>query len=225
MKKSTFRGAAAALLLLAMAASASAQTKDWKQSKRWEHNVYQGIGLSRKFIGEDKQTVALHVGYAVSYLIAPRWNIMPGVGLRVKAFGSDNNYAGSCASTYIDIPILLQYHFNKNTREGIVAECGPVLSFLAHSEKYSTGWEHVAYDKNEYRNFDLGLQPAVYYETGNWRFGVQSHIGLIDTKCKYRKPYDHEHGFGQYEDPRYDDPRLTHRYYAFDVVATINYHW
>ena len=87
-------------------------------------------------------------------------------------------------------------------------------------------WSQHPFDgKQEYRKFDLGVRPAVYYETKNWRFGVQSHVSLLDTKCKYHPPYDWEHGFGQFYDERYFDPKLGHRYYALDIVATICYHW
>lgn len=220
MRTSFLHGIIASLLLWSMASSAVAQPK------QWEHNFYQGIGLANKFIGEDNQTLALHVGYGINYSIATRWSLMPGLTLRVKAFGRNNDFAGSCASTYLDFPLLLQYHFDKDRRNGVVIECGPVVSFLLHGEKHSAqSSENVASGKAEYRDFDLAFRPAVYYETGNWRFGVQSYISVLDTKCKYRPPYDHEHGFGTFYDERYDDPRITQGYHAFDVVATINYRW
>lgn len=107
MIKSFLRGFFASFLLLSMTASASAQTKTWR------HSLYQGIGLSNKLNDEDKQTVALRIGYAVSYTIAPRWAVTQGVALRLKGFGKDCYFAGNCSSTYIDLPLLLQYHFNK----------------------------------------------------------------------------------------------------------------
>lgn len=224
MDKSRYiQSAFALLVLLCLPASARAQ------SKRWEHNIYQGMGWVNKFVKEDEQNIALHVGYGINYHIDSRWSLMPGVGLRLKGFGHDNENAGNCSSTYIDFPILVQYHFGGEKRQGIVLECGPVLSFRAHGEKYHGGADwwlpHPFNGKQEYRKFDLGVRPAVYYETKNWRFGVQSHVSLLDTKCKYHPPYDWEHGFGQFDDERYFDSKLGHRYYAFDIVATICYHW
>lgn len=108
MIKSFLRGFFASFLLLSMMASASAQTKTWG------HSLYQGVGLSNKLNDEDKQTVALRIGYAVSYTIAPRWAITQGVALRLKGFGKDSYFAGNCSSTYIDLPLLLQYHSTKN---------------------------------------------------------------------------------------------------------------
>lgn len=193
-----------------------------QQKKLWEHNIYQGIGMVKSGFSFDHQTIALHVGYGFSYTIAPRWSIMPGVGLRIKAFRHDDRSKVNCASTYMDIPLLLQYHFSKNREKGVMVQCGPVVSFRMH-----TGTHKYQFIKGEdmFRKFDFAVQPGVYYELKNWRFGVQSHIGLIDTKSKYPKPYDFEHGFGQYDLSYYDDPDLTKSYFSLDVVATICYHW
>ena len=106
MNKSRYiQSAFALLVLLCLPASARAQ------SKRWEHNIYQGMGWVNKFVKEDEQNIALHVGYGINYHIDSRWSLMPGVGLRLKGFGHDNENAGNCSSTYIDFPILVQYHF------------------------------------------------------------------------------------------------------------------
>lgn len=206
MKKSFYRKTANALVLLGFTASLSAQTK------RWEHNLYEGVGVVNKFDDADEQTIAFRVGYGLNYYITPKWSVMPGVALRVKALGKENSYSGNCASTYIDVPLLAQYHLGGDKRQGLVVECGPVLSFLAHGEVYSgTGWHpwHPYEGEKMYKSFDVGIRPAVYYETRNWRFGVQSHIGLLDVKREYTL-------YGN---------RLGEAYHAFDVVATINYHW
>lgn len=105
MNKSRYiQSAFALLVLLCLPASARAQ------SKRWEHNIYQGMGWVNKFVKEDEQNIALHVGYGINYHIDSRWSLMPGVGLRLKGFGHDNENAGNCSSTYIDFPILVEYH-------------------------------------------------------------------------------------------------------------------
>lgn len=158
MNKSRYiQSAFALLVLLCLPASARAQ------SKRWEHNIYQGMGWVNKFVKEDEQNIALHVGYGINYHIDSRWSLMPGVGLRLKGFGHDNENAGNCSSTYIDFPILVQYHFGGEKRQGIVLECGPVLSFRAHGEKYHGGADwwlpHPFNGKQEYRKFDLGVRP------------------------------------------------------------------
>lgn len=158
MNKSRYiQSAFALLVLLCLPVSACAQ------GKRWEHNIYQGMGWVNKFVKEDEQNIALHVGYGINYHIDSRWSLMPGVGLRLKGFGHDNENAGNCSSTYIDFPILVQYHFGGEKRQGIVLECGPVLSFRAHGEKYHGGADwwlpHPFNGKQEYRKFDLGVRP------------------------------------------------------------------
>lgn len=210
MKKSFYRKTASALVLLSFAASLSAQTK------RWENNIYEGIGIVNKLEkGDDKQNLAIQVGYGINYYITPKWSVMPGAAFRFKTRLSGHD-GGTFASTYIDIPLLAQYHSQRNDREAIVFECGPVLSFLAHGDTYSNGsWFpfHPFQGEKEYKNFDLGVRPAIYYEIGHLRLGLQSFIGLLDTKRKY--PHS------EY----YDSEKDEKSYHTFSVMATISYHW
>ena len=122
--------ATSTLLLAVISTSISAQPQ------RWEHNLYEGVGVVNKFEDNDDQKTAFHVGYGLNYYITPNWSVMPGVALRFKALGKDNGNSGNCASTYIDVPLLVQYHFGGDKRKGMVVECGPVVSFLAHSNTY-----------------------------------------------------------------------------------------
>lgn len=167
-----------------------------------------------KFEDNDDQKTAFHVGYGLNYYITPHWSVMPGVALRFKALGKDNGNSGNCASTYIDVPLLVQYHFGGDKRKGMVVECGPVVSFLAHSNtydgKYWNTWNPYEGEKM-YKHFDVGIRPAVYYETGHWRFGVQSHVGFLDIKRKFPdRPYA---------------SFFDNKYHAMSLVATVNYHW
>ncbi|MBF1529054.1 MAG: PorT family protein, partial [Prevotella salivae] len=58
--------------------------------------------------------------------------------------------------------------------------------------------------KKIYKNFDFGIQPGVYYQTGkHWRFGVQAHIGFCDMLKKY---------------PEVNDSKRLN-----DVAATVNF--
>lgn len=96
----------------------------------------------------------------------------------------------------------------------MVVECGPVVSFLAHSNtydgKYWNTWNPYEGEKM-YKHFDVGIRPAVYYETGHWRFGVQSHVGFLDIKRKFPdRPYA---------------SFFDNKYHAMSLVATVNYHW
>lgn len=210
-------------LLLAFVFLIGAGLTSSAQQKRWEHNLYFGIGWVNKLYDADNQTTAIHIGYAINHYLDARWSVKPGIAIRMKDLGGDDYHTGNNASTYIDIPLLAQYHFSGDKRKGVVAEFGPVISFLAKGKKYDD-WE-VTGGSPKVRDFDLGLQPAIYYETGNWRLGIQSHISLLDTKCKYTRPYDFEHDFNQNPDPRWEDSRWKDSYYAFDIVATFNYFW
>lgn len=184
------------------------------QTKRWEHNAYIGVGRVNKFDYADNQTTAFHAGYGINYYLTPYWSIMPGIGVRAKIFGSDSGNTGNCEAIYLNMPIAAQYHFSGNNRKGFVAECGVVFSLLTSSPKY-VGYEwmpsHPFRGQKLYKCYDFGIQPGAYYETQNWRFGVQSYIGLTDIKRKYPIYY----GSNEINDP----------YHFFDVVATISYHW
>ena len=210
MKKIIFHIATISLFLIFVENSSTAQTK------RWEHNIYTSMGVVNKFDDYDHQRTAFHVGYGINYYFSSKWSVMPGVALRWKTLGNDNDISGNCTATHIDIPMLAQYHFGGDTRKGIVLECGPVISFLAHGRRYKIQdlcpGPFFSGEKM-YKNFDLGIQPAAYYETSRWRFGVQSHIGLLDIKRKYPS------GIGNY------NSNLAKSYHSFDLVATINYHW
>ena len=85
--------ATSTLLLAVISTSISAQPQ------RWEHNLYEGVGVVNKFEDNDDQKTAFHVGYGLNYYITPHWSVMPGVALRFKALGKDNGNSGNCAST------------------------------------------------------------------------------------------------------------------------------
>ena len=116
MKTTIFCGLIATCLLAGSAIPGSAQ------NKRWEHNLYEGVGMAKKFDSHDNQTVAFHVGYGINYYLSSKWSVMPGVAVRAKALGHNSQHTGNCASTYIDVPLLAQYHFGGEKRQGIDLE-------------------------------------------------------------------------------------------------------
>lgn len=111
--------ATSTLLLAVISTSISAQPQ------RWEHNLYEGVGVVNKFEDNDDQKTAFHVGYALNYYITPHWSVMPGVALRFKALGKDNGNSGNCASTYIDVPLLVQYHLAGTNAKGWLSSVAP----------------------------------------------------------------------------------------------------
>lgn len=89
MKTTIFCGLIAACLLAGSAIPGSAQ------NKRWEHNLYEGVGMAKKFDSHDNQTVAFHVGYGINYYLSSKWSVMPGVAIRAKALGTIADIRGT----------------------------------------------------------------------------------------------------------------------------------
>lgn len=89
MKTTIFCGLIATCLLAGSAIPGSAQ------NKRWEHNLYEGVGMAKKFDSHDNQTVAFHVGYGINYYLSSKWSVMPGVAIRAKALGHNSGYTGA----------------------------------------------------------------------------------------------------------------------------------
>ena len=173
-----------------------------------EHNIYAGVGVSNTFESGDKQNTALRLGYGLNCNFSSHWSVMPGVELRLKTLGYGEDGAGSYTAVHTGIPLLMQYHFSGSQRQGVMVECGPVFSFLIYGEEYAFDpyLKNPLDGKKEYKNFDLGLRPGVYYESNHWRFGVHSHIGLLNSKREYT-------------------PFVTDSYHAFDITAVVNFYW
>ena len=164
-------------------------TTSYAQKKHFEHNLYIGLGgvTSTPF---DDGSYAFRMGYGLNCHVSGHWSIMPGIGYRARFQIGDTDpgvYAYDCS--YIDVPVLVQYHLMNNPRKsGLVVELGPVFSFLTSNATHYNDADpgDALNDKDVYRLFDLGLQPGVYYQLGrHWRLGVQGHIGLLDVIKKY----------------------------------------
>lgn len=187
-----------ALMLLCMAAS----------SRTIEHNLYFGFGAA-KSVDRFDSPCALHVGYGANIYFSNNWSVMPGIAFRTKFdTGNDAVAKGASDCSFIDVPIVAQYHFSGADRNGFVAELGPVFSFITSNqtvaimdENYKEGTAGM------FKHFDLGLQPGIYYQLGrHWRLGVQAHLGLLNISK-------------QIQDIKQDS------YHFNDVVATINFHF
>lgn len=179
------------------------------QKKTIEHNFYLGVGVANMM--EGGVYYASCVGYGLNYYLSPHWSVMPGVGYRGR-FG--NPFASAMIGkeyydcSFLDVPVLVQYHQHASEENGWVAELGPVFSILA-----SNDYHYVDADptdelngKKVYRNFDFGIQPGIYYQVGkHWRFGVQAHVGFLNIVKKY--------------------PNMSETLYTHDVMATVNFHF
>lgn len=174
---------------LALLICMSAFTVADAQEKHWEHNIYIEFGGAKSFSdGEDPY--AFHIGYGLNYYIDKHWSVMPGISYRAKfKWGDTDDGASDYDCSYIDIPIVGQYHLNFFRHSGVVFEVGPVFSFRASGNEYynDLGTYEPWDSKQIYKSFDVGIQPAVYYQAGrHWRIGVKGHIGLINQCKKYQ---------------------------------------
>ncbi len=190
-----------AVLLTAIATSA--------QNKRWENNFYLSTGFTNSYYGEDGDVAAWHMGYGLNYYINDRWSVMPGIAWRVKyGLGYIDDGSPSSECQWIDVPLLAQYHLGLKgqSRYGFVFEAGPVLSFLASNDYYYNDANPTdpVNGAPEYKHFDLGLEPAVYFELKHWRWGLKYHVGLLDTKRL---------------------PGATDSYHYQDVTLVVNFHF
>lgn len=158
------------------------------QEKHWEHNFYIDFGRANSFINGD-DPYAFHVGYGLNFYIDKKWSVMPGIAYRTKFDPGDaDEGAGNYDCSYFDIPIVAQYHLNLFRYSGLVFEFGPVFSFRTSGNQYymDADPDDPLQGKQIYKNFDFGLQPAVYYQAGrHCRIGVKGHIGLTDICKKY----------------------------------------
>lgn len=190
-----------AVLLTAIATSA--------QNKRWENNFYLSSGFTNSYYGEDGDVAAFHLGYGLNYYFNDRWSAMPGIAWRVKyGLGYIDDGSPSSECQWIDVPLLAQYHLGLKgqSRYGFVFEAGPVLSFLASNDYFFNDANPTdpVNGAPEYKHFDLGLEPAVYFELKHWRWGVKYHVGLLNTKRL---------------------PGATDSYHYQDVTLVVNFHF
>lgn len=178
------------------------------QGKRIEHNFYIGLGYATEFADEEAP-IAFHVGYGLNYYLTRHWSVMPGIGYRAKfEVGDVTGKEGAYDCSYIDIPVLIQYHLSNPRKSGLVVECGPVFSFIASNNQYYNDVNpyHPLNDKDIYRSFDFGLQPGIYYQMGkHWRLGLQGHVGLLNLEKDY--------------------PGVSGSYHFHDLTATLNFHF
>lgn len=169
----------------------------YSQTKSWEHNAYVGIGYVNGINDDDNYHFAIHLGYGINHYFTEHWSLMPGVGIRLKLSSgnssSDGNNNSSC--TFLDIPILAQYHLSPQGSNGFVFEAGPVFSFLVNNDAI----HYRSLDDGEiktvdiFKSFDVGVRPAVYYQLGKVRLGVQAHFGLLDIRKEYPRLEDSYH--------------------------------
>lgn len=153
------------------------------QEHKIEHNFNLGVGVAS--LAKYNVHYSLRIGYGLNYYLAENWSIMPGVSYRTvfeDPFKGDVVGVESDDCSFIDVPVLLQYHQHARGEKGFVAELGPVFSFLTSNSTHyvDADPQDELNHKKMYKSFDFGIQPGVYYQTGkHWRFGVQASHRLL----------------------------------------------
>lgn len=182
----------------------------YAQEKKWEHNVSAGIGAFFSKAGkESRNGVAFKLGYGLNYYFSEHWSVMSGVSYREvieKAFESTNDGVNDDHFTFIDVPIIAQYHIG-NGNGSWTFGLGPVFSFCVGNTSY-----YINADPSDPRNkldkcksFSLALQPSVAYQFAkHWKVGLEGHLNLTDMKNK-------------------DDIYLNGRRHIHHVAATIGF--
>lgn len=77
------------------------------------------------------------------------------------------------------MPVDFQYHLSGKW-EGWALELGPVFSFALDRDKYyiDADPQSSLNGQGKIKTFHLGLQPGILYQTGKFRVGIESNIGL-----------------------------------------------
>lgn len=187
------------LLIFALTAPALTAKAQNTRGNYWEHNVYVDFGGPNGFTSGD-DSYSLHVGYGVSYYLSKQWSAAAGIAYRTKFEpGDSDDGEGNYDCSFVDIPLLMQYHLGLFGHSGLVFELGPVVSILASNSQYYIDSDPASplSGKDIYRYFDLGLQPGVYYQAGkHWRIGIKGHVGLLNIE----RQYPTSHGSYHYTD-------------------------
>ena len=134
------------------------------QEHKIEHNFNLGVGVAS--LAENNVHYSLRIGYGLNYYLAENWSVMPGVSYRTvfdDPSKGDIDGIGSDDCSFIDVPVLLQYHQHARGEKGFVAELGPVFSFLTSNSTYyvDADPQDELNDKKMYKSLDFGIQPGV----------------------------------------------------------------
>lgn len=178
--------------------------------KRFEHNVFASAGLFIDHSRYDNCTgLSVRLGYGLNYYFTDHISVMPAVAVRnvsENTFSDSEEGADDDFFTFLDIPIILQYHFS-GKGDGWVVGFGPVFSFALDRDKYYLDAipQSPLDGQSKIKTFHLGLQPGILYQTGKFRVGIESNIGLQNI--------ENRHGLS------------SGSKYIHDIVASVYFHF
>ncbi|WP_455537105.1 outer membrane beta-barrel protein [Prevotella koreensis] len=171
----------AALIVLVITTTVSAQ------EKRWEHNIYTGVGLFVEDYDYGSETgLSSKIGYGLNYHINEKLSVMPGIawrGLMTGIFRSGEVGSQIDDFEYIDIPVIVQWHGIAKNKKWILG-LGPVFSFCVSGSEYYIDHDpkHPLNGLNVAKKFNFGMQPSIMYKMGKWRIGLEGNIGLMNVR-------------------------------------------
>lgn len=172
------------LLILSIACvSMMAQENNDLNFKRWEHNIYVGIG--RPFFSEqnfnfDDIPLTGKIGYGLNYYLTSRHSLQTGVSYYFSAEHVFDSSDGGNDEFYefLDIPLLYQYHVQDN-KNIISFGIGPVLSFVMNDQDLYIDAIPITI-KDVSRRFNLLVQPSVRFKHKHFIIGLEGNIGLLN---------------------------------------------
>jgi len=161
------------------------------QEGQIEHTIYVGGGYFWESRGSGAQTVtgaSLKIGYALDYFITHNLSVMPGIALRSEmegGFGDSDDGAADYDFTFLDIPVMLRYHFGEGSRWAVGV--GPAFSYAIHRDEIyndADPSDPIA-GQPVIKKTDFALHLNICYKLNHWRLGIDSRIGLTDVAMKY----------------------------------------
>ncbi|MBO7595385.1 MAG: hypothetical protein J6T12_10465 [Salinivirgaceae bacterium] len=169
----------AAVLLLSCTIGSHAQ--------KLENDLFVSLG---RFIEADTDTIGTtkgqtkKIGYGLNFYLTDNYSVMAAV---VSHFDTEKSIFESAKYTFIDVPILFQYHTTNNGVGNLMLGCGPVISKCIHNDYYETDdSRHGLNHKKKIKEVNFSLMPCIAYEMQILRFQIDANIGLRDMKRQYK---------------------------------------
>lgn len=154
------------------------------QTKRFDHNIQLGVGVSGSNSGDVGLSTKL--SYGLDIAISPSWSIMPSIGHQVL-----NEYIFYFGMVGGDYDIFEMATFSIAPRfhkDGVNIGLGPYCSWIFDGDTYYIDADPTdpLNDKTEIKSFDYGIQPSISFDVRkHWRFGLEATIGLPNVMIQY----------------------------------------
>ena len=166
----------------------------YAQENPLRHYIKGGVGPFFDKQSHNKETgLSLSLGYGLAYRLNSQWSIGTGLTLREEMLSPFNSKdgGGDEAFTFLDLPLTLQNHLPVGKQGMITFTLGPVFTFCIGNDQYVNSPDNPIVElrgKDMLKTFDLGIQPAITYETNHLQLGIEGNIGLLNVGENYGLP-------------------------------------